>query len=115
MAKNKTSRVTLSSGNIFADLGLENPGEHLAKSDIAIAISEIIKERGLTQEEAGKILSLSQPNISNLVRGKLDKFTIDRLVRYLRRLDCDVVISFRRKSNSKKEASLKVKNELVVA
>lgn len=103
------TKVTPSSGNVFADLGLANPEEHLAKSTIAIVIGELIRERGLSQTEAGKILGLSQPNISNLVRGRLDKFTIDRLMRYMRKLDYDVTISFKPKPRNRGEATIQIK------
>src|SRR5262245_12488646 len=97
MAKTKVServQVERSSGNVFADLGLLNPEEHLAKATIALAIARTIRERGLTQEQAGAILGLTQPKVSDLVRGRLDKFTIDRLMRYLCKLDYDVTIKF---------------------
>ena len=80
-------KVTTSSGNVFADLNLPYPEERLAKATIALSIGELIEKRSLTQEEAGTILGLPQPSVSNLVRGKLEKFTIDRLLRYMRKLD----------------------------
>ena len=80
-------QVESSSGNVFADLGLPNPEEHLAKATIAVAIARTIRERGLVQEQAGAILDLTQPKVSDLVRGRLDRFTMDRLRRYLCKLD----------------------------
>ena len=100
-------KVTPSSGNVFADLNLPNPEERLVKATIALSIGELIEKRGLTQEEAGTILGLPQPSVSNLVRGKLEKFTIDRLLRYMRKLDYDVIISFKPKSRG--EATIHVK------
>ena len=79
------------------------------KATIALSIGELIEKRGLTQEEAGTILGLSQLSVSNLVRGKLDKFTIDRLLRYMRKLDYDVTISFKPKPKSREEATIHVK------
>ena len=103
------TQVTLSSGNVFADLGLPNPEEHRVKATIALSIAEMISKRGLTQEEAAKVLGLSQPNISNLVRGRIEKFTIDRLMRYMRKLDYDVTISFRPKPKNREKATILVK------
>ena len=108
MAKQKSIHIEHSSGNVFADLGLPNPEEHLVKATIALAISRIIRERGLTQEQAGKILSLAQPKVSDLVRGRLDKFTIDRLLRYMRKLDFDVTIHFKPKPISREAARIYV-------
>ena len=103
-----------SSGNVFADLELPNPEEHLAKATIALSIAEAIRERGLTQGEAGKILGLPQPQVSNLVRGKLAKFTLDRLMRYMRKLDYDVTISFKPKPKSR-DAALRITGARVPA
>jgi predicted XRE-type DNA-binding protein len=108
-------QVERSSGNVFADLGLPNPEEHLVKATIALAIARTIRERGLTQEQAGKILDLAQPKISNLVRGELEKFTIDRLMRYMRKLDYDVTISFTPKPKSREEAVIHVEGVAVPA
>ncbi len=73
-------RVTHSNGNIFAELGLRDPEEHLQKSKLVAAISDAIKVRGLTQADAGKIMGVSQSDLSKLVRGRTMSFTLDRLV-----------------------------------
>ncbi len=106
--KQKAIQVEHSSGNVFADLGLPNPEEHLVKATIALAIARIIRERGLTQEQAGEVLGLAQPKVSDLVRGRLDKFTIDRLLRYMRKLDFDVTIHFKPKPISRNTARIHV-------
>ena len=83
-------RVTHSSGNVFADLGLPNPEELLQKSKLVVAISDAIKARGLTQSDAGKIMGVSQPDLSKLLRGRTMSFTLDRLVGMLNELGMDV-------------------------
>ena len=111
MVKTKASKrvqVERSSGNVFADLGLPHPEEYLVKATIALAIARTIRERGLTQEQAGAILSLTQPKVSDLVRGHLERFTIDRLMRYLCKLDYDVTIRFQPKPKSRGEATIHV-------
>ena len=111
MAKTKVSKrvqVERSSGNVFADLGLPNPEEYLVKATIALAITRTIRDRGLTQEQAGAVLGLTQPKVSDLVRGHLDKFTLDRLMRYLCKLDYDVTIRFAPKPRSHAEATIHV-------
>jgi predicted XRE-type DNA-binding protein len=118
MAKAKMSKhieVEPSSGNVFADLGLPNPEEHLVKATLALAITRTLSERGLTQEQAGAILGLAQPKVSDLVRGHLDKFTIDRLMRYMCKLDYDVTISFKPKPKSREEAVIYVEDARVPA
>ncbi len=92
-----TSRETIepSSGNVFADLGLKNPDELLAKAEIVQRICDIIGERKLTQTKAARLLGIDQPKISALMRGKLDGFSLDRLFRFLNALGRDVEIVIR--------------------
>lgn len=81
-----------SSGNVFADLGIENPEEALAKSELARQISKLIKKKKLTQKQAAEILGIDQPKISALIRGKLRSFSLERLIRFLNKLGQDVSI-----------------------
>src|SRR3954454_15174820 len=87
--------VEPSRGNVFADLGLKNPEELLAKAELVQRISDIIAERKLTQARAAKVLGIDQPKVSALLRGKLDGFSIDRLFRFLNALGRDVEITIR--------------------
>jgi predicted XRE-type DNA-binding protein len=98
--------VETGSGNVFADLGLSNPEERLAKAQLVHCISEIIKERKLTQAKAGEILGIDQTKVSKLVRGRLSEFSTSTLLEYLTRLDQDIEIVVRPKPSSKKTASL---------
>jgi predicted XRE-type DNA-binding protein len=86
------TKITKSSGNIFEDLGFEQPAEELAKADLAIKIYEIIKERKLKQREAAKILEIDQPKVSALINGRLKDFSINRLLRFLTLLDQNIKI-----------------------
>jgi predicted XRE-type DNA-binding protein len=90
------SKITIepSSGNVFADLGLKNPAELLAKAELVQRICDIIAERKLTQTRAAALLGIDQPKVSALMRGKLDGFSLDRLFRFLNALgrDVDIVI-----------------------
>jgi len=87
--------VKKSSGNVFADLGLPDPEDALAKAKLASRICQLIEERGLTQMQAAKILGLDQPKISALMRGKLSGFSADRLLRFLNDLGQEVDIIIR--------------------
>jgi predicted XRE-type DNA-binding protein len=81
-----------SSGNVFADLGIENPEEALAKSELARQITNIIKKRKLTQKQTAEIPGIDQPKISALIRGRLRSFSLERLIRFLNVLGQDVNI-----------------------
>jgi len=78
------------SGNVFADLGFPDPGVHLIKAHLVFKIDQEIQARKLTQTEASKIMGLRQPKLSALLKGQFENCTIDRLVRYLNKLDQDV-------------------------
>jgi len=91
------TKMTPSSGNVFADLGFDREeAEHLrVRSDLMIAVRKIIEERSLTQAQAAELFGVTQPRISNLVRGKIDLFSIDTLVDMLARagVHIEVVLS----------------------
>jgi predicted XRE-type DNA-binding protein len=77
-----------SSGNVFRDLGLTSEeAEHLLiRSDLLIRLQQTITARGLKQAEAAKLLHVSQPRISDLLRGRIDLFSTDTLIDMLARL-----------------------------
>jgi predicted XRE-type DNA-binding protein len=80
------------SGNVFADVGLVNPEEALAKAEIARHINNLIAERGLTQAEAGGILGVDQSRISALSKGRLSVFSLEKMMQFASRLGNEVEI-----------------------
>jgi predicted XRE-type DNA-binding protein len=90
--------VTKGSGNVFRDLGLADAELLQAKADLVHQISVLIERRGLTQMQAASVLRITQPKISALLHGRLEGFSMDRLVRFLNALDQDVKISVRPKA-----------------
>ena len=93
------TRITRSSGNVFADLGLPNSEELLLKARIASFINEKIKLHGMSQAEAATRMGTTQPNVSNIVSGRLDKFSLERLLTFVRALGHDVEIKVRPSKN----------------
>ncbi|HKH45006.1 MAG TPA: helix-turn-helix transcriptional regulator [Thermoanaerobaculia bacterium] len=91
------TKITPSSGNVFRDLGFgEDEAEHLRiRSTLMIALRKLIEDGNLTQAEAAKLFGVTQPRISNLVRGRIDLFSIDTLIDMLARagVHIDVVFS----------------------
>jgi len=89
------------SGNVFQDLGFNNPEQELAKAKLASTIYDIIQDRKLTQKEAGVILGISQSKVSALRAGRLAGFSMERLLSFLRALDQDIDIVIHPKSENK--------------
>ena len=91
------TKITPSSGNVFRDLGFdEAEAEHLRiRSTLMIAVRKVIEDRNLTQVKAAKLFGVSQPRISNIVRGRNYLFSIDTLVGMLVRagIHVDLVVS----------------------
>ena len=80
-----TTHVTPADGNVFADIGFPPAQAEnlLLRSQLMTAVIEIIERRRLTQARAAKLFGVSQPRISDLNRGKIDRFTVDALVNML--------------------------------
>jgi predicted XRE-type DNA-binding protein len=81
-------RIVRSSGNVFEDLGFDpEEAEHLrARSELMIALTKVIEDRGLTQSAAAELFGVTQPRISNLMRGRIDLFSVDTLISMLARV-----------------------------
>jgi predicted XRE-type DNA-binding protein len=89
----KEDTIKVGSGNVFADLRLPNPEQELLKAELTLQIYRIIKERNLTQTEAGKILGISQPHVSALARNRAGNFSVGRLLDFLTALGQNVEIT----------------------
>ncbi len=100
--------VTRGSGNVFADLGMSNPGERLAKAQLASLIDDVIRELALTQQDAAALMGIDQPKVSHLLRGRLNGFSTQRLIDFLNALGRDVEIVVRAAPKSRKRGRLRV-------
>jgi predicted XRE-type DNA-binding protein len=98
----------VSCGNVFADLGLPNPEEALAKAELAHKVTVLIHERRLTQAQAAKLLGIDQPKVSALVRGRLSGFSLERLMRFLLLLGQDIKITVEASPRSRSRACVVV-------
>jgi predicted XRE-type DNA-binding protein len=95
-------KVVRSSGNVFADLGIDNAEEKQTKVRLAVAINQIIQGRKLSQTAAAGRLHVNQPKVSALSNYRLDGFSVERLMKFVIALDRDVDIVIRRKPRSRK-------------
>lgn len=105
---NAKEKIERGSGNVFRDLGVAHPERLLARAEIMLRISQIIKERGLTQKKAAKLLDIPQSKVSCLMNGKLSMFSMDHLFELLNALDRDVEIVIKRKARNEKFATTHV-------
>ena len=104
----RTIEVEESSGNVFADIGLPNPEERLAKADLAIRIAAAIRAQRLTQTRAACLLGIDQPKISRLLRGQLSGFSAERLMHFLTLLGRDIEIVVKRAPRSRRQGHVRV-------
>ena len=81
-----------SSGNVFADMGLEEADELLTRAQLGYSVRQILKDRGIKQQDIASLLEIKQPEVSNLMQGKYHLFSEGRLFSFLRKLDQKVVI-----------------------
>jgi len=92
MPRESSLKVTPSTGNVFRDLGFPaEEAEHLLiRADLLIQLQKVLAARGLTQAKAAKLLRVTQPRVSDLLRGRIDLFSTDSLIDMLARLGVHV-------------------------
>ncbi|MEW6684529.1 MAG: helix-turn-helix transcriptional regulator [Nitrospirota bacterium] len=81
------------SGNVFADLGLKDADELFTRAQIGFHVYELLKAKKLKQREMATLLGIAQPDVSHLMNGHYSRFTTDKLLDFLKRLDRKVTIS----------------------
>ena len=108
MAKKLLIPVTAGSGNVFADIGVPEPEEELAKAQLASRIREIVRGSRLTQVAAATVMGIDQPKVSALLSGRLSNFSSERLMRLLTRLGQDVEIVVKSKSRRRQRGRISV-------
>ncbi len=87
--------VEISSGNVFADLGLAYAEKLKIKSGLAIEITRAVRRLGLTQEEAGRRMGIAQPKVSAMMRGDFANLSERKLMECLKHLGYDIEIKVR--------------------
>jgi len=109
MKKSNDEMIIESCGNVFADLGLPDADEMLAKTKLALQILDIIKQRKMTLEDAASILGADQSYISKLKRGsELQHITLDRLILWLTKLDRNVILTVKEKPKKQPIGEIRV-------
>jgi predicted XRE-type DNA-binding protein len=103
--------ISESSGNVFADLGFDEPEEELTKAQLASHIGQVIKRRRLSQTEAAALMGIDQPKVSALLNGRLGNFSSDRLMRLLTALGQDIEIKIKAKAGDRESGRIRVVGE----
>lgn len=96
------------SGNVFADLDLPDSDKLLVKADLVMQIGSLIVERGMTRRAATQLLAIPASELTALLRGELDSFSMERLLRFLNALDRDVRIVIAPKSPDRDHGAVTV-------
>ena len=112
MAKKPLIAVTPGSGNVFADIGVAEPEEELAKAQLASRIREVLRRSRLTQVAAAAVMGIDQPKVSALLNGRLMNFSSERLMRLLTRLGQDVEITVKTKPRRRQRGRIRVVEEV---
>lgn len=100
MAKNTDAdkidtTITHGTGNVFADLGFPDAETHLLKASLVRRIHAVITVAGWTQAQAAKRMNITQPDVSRILRGRFRDYSVERLMRFLTALGCEVEILVR--------------------
>ena len=102
------AKIEKSSGNVYKDLGVASPEQMFIKATLAAKISEILAQRGLTQVEAAKLLSIPQPKVSALLRGQFRGISEAKMLECLNRLGRDIDIVVRKPSRTRADGRTNV-------
>ena len=104
----KRIAIEKGSGNVFADLGYPDAKERTLKVELAMEVNRILAVRGLAQSESARALGILQPHVSDLVRYRLDRFSVERLMNFLTGLGSDVEIRIRRRTARRARSAIRV-------
>jgi predicted XRE-type DNA-binding protein len=94
--RRKSIKYEVGSGNVFADLGLKEADQLLARAQIGFYVFKILEEKKLKQREIADILGIAQSDVSHLMNGHFSRFTTDKLLDFLKHLDRKVTIEVSR-------------------
>jgi predicted XRE-type DNA-binding protein len=92
MSNKENASIKRGTKNVFADLGYADAATHLLKAQLVSRIDDIVREQKLTQTQAAQIMGLSQPDVSRLLKGQFREISVERIMRILTRLGCEVDI-----------------------
>jgi predicted XRE-type DNA-binding protein len=95
MSKREEASIRRGTKNVFADLGFPDAEMHLLKAELMCRVQDILEEKRLTQTESAKVTGVSQPDLSRMLRGRFRDVSVERIMRMLTKLGCEVDIVVR--------------------
>lgn len=98
--------VQLGTDNVFADLGHADPDTHLLKAQLVSRMADVMGERKMTQVAVAKVAGVSQPDVSRILKGHFRDVSVERLMRMLTRLGCEVDIVVRPQGNQARSSTI---------
>src|SRR6185295_14759551 len=111
MSTKKQPKIRRGTGNIFADLGLPDADTHLLKAQLVSRLQDILDDLKITQTEAARIVGVSQPDISRILKGRFRDVSVERTMQMLARLGCDVDIVVKPRGRKKAFGPIRVEAE----
>jgi len=111
MSTKKQPKIRRGTGNIFADLGLPDADTHLLKAQLVSRLQDILDDLKITQTEAARIVGVSQPDISRMLKGRFRDVSVERTMQMLARLGCDVDIVVKPRGRKKAFGPIRVEAE----
>ncbi len=108
MSKKNDTAIRRGTGNIFADLNFPDADTHLLKAQLMSRVQDTMRDRKLNQTEAARIMGVSQPDVSRMLRGQFRDVSVERIMRMLTKLGCEVDIVVKPHGRKKAFAAIRV-------
>jgi predicted XRE-type DNA-binding protein len=93
LSEDLENTVTLSSGNVYTDLGYENPEEMQLKAHLVVLLNKAIKAKGLDPDRVSQVLGIDRSKVSTLIRGQFREYSLETLFKFLNAFDLDVEVN----------------------
>jgi predicted XRE-type DNA-binding protein len=110
MARKRAIEVREGSGNVFAELGYPDARERSLKVRLAMEVNRVLSDRQLAQDRAAGLLEIRQPHVSDLVRYRLNRFSVERLMDFLTRLGKDVQIRIAPRRSGRRRTAVQIQH-----
>lgn len=106
MSKKSDTAIRRGTKNVFADLAFPDADTHLLKAELMSRVQDVLEARHLTQTEAARITGVSQPDMSRMLKGRFRDVSVERIMRMLTKLGCEVEILVRPPESKKRFAPI---------